>query len=43
MDLDFVVAEQITSDEFLDKGYTVGQQSGKKFTPREYKIDRGYA
>ena len=39
MDLDFVVAEQITSDEFLDKGYTVDQQSGKKFTPRGYKID----
>ena len=39
MDLDFAVAEQITSDKLLDKGYTVDQYSSKKFTPRGYKID----
>jgi len=38
-DLDFVVAEQITNDEFLDKGYKIDQQNDKKFTPRGYKID----
>ena len=38
-DLDFVVAEQITTDEFLDKGYKIDQQRDKKFTPRGYKID----
>lgn len=38
-DLDFVVAEQITIDEFLDKGYKIDQQKDKKFTPRGYKID----
>ena len=35
-DLDFVVAKQITVDEFLDKGYKIDLQ-GKKFTPRNYK------
>ena len=39
LDLDFVVAEQITVDEFLDKGYKIDQQGDKKFTPRGYKID----
>ena len=38
-DLDFVVAEQITTDELLDKGYKIEQQGDKKFTPRGYKID----
>ncbi|KEQ56391.1 Nucleotidyl transferase of unknown function protein [Marine Group I thaumarchaeote SCGC AAA799-P11] len=38
-DLDFVVAEQITNDEFLDKGYKIDLQRGRKFTPRGYKID----
>ena len=37
-DLDFVVAKQITVDEFLDKGYKIDLQ-GKKFTPRNYKVD----
>ncbi len=38
-DLDFVVAEQISNDEFLDKGYKIDLQKGRKFTPRGYKID----
>ena len=38
-DLDFVVAEQISIDEFLDKGYKINRQKDKKFTPRGYKID----
>ncbi len=38
-DLDFVVSEQITTDEFLDKGYKIDQQGDRKFTPRGYKID----
>ena len=38
-DLDFVVAEQIGIDEFLDKGYKINWQKNKKFTPRGYKID----
>ena len=38
-DLDFVVAEQITTDDLLDKGYKTDQQRGKKSTPRGYKID----
>lgn len=38
-DLDFVVAEQITIDEFLDKGYKINQQQDKISTPRDYKID----
>lgn len=37
-DLDFVIAKQITDDEFLEKGYTIDPQ-GKKYTPRRYKID----
>ena len=39
LDLDFAVAEPITTDEFLNKGYKIDQQSGKTFTPRGYKID----
>ncbi len=38
-DLDFVVAEQITIDEFLSKGRKIDQQRDKKSTPRGYKID----
>ena len=39
MDLDFVVAEQIPTDEFLSKGYKIDPQRGTKLTPRRYKID----
>lgn len=38
-DLDFGVAEQITRDEFLKKGYRIVGHNDKKFTPRGYKID----
>ncbi len=38
-DLDFVVAKQITIDEFLNKGYKINQQQNKIFTSRNYKID----
>lgn len=39
MDLDFVVAAQVTVDEFLAKGYTIDPRNDDKFTPRGYKID----
>lgn len=39
LDLDFVVAEQITNDEFLARGYKINQPRDNKFTPRGYKID----
>ncbi len=32
--LDFVVAEQITTDEFLAKGYKIDQQRQKNHTER---------
>lgn len=38
-DLDFVVAGQITKEQFLDKGYYVDPHTDEKFTPRRYKID----
>ncbi len=39
LDLDFVVAEQITFNQFLDKGYKIDSKNDRKFTPRGYKID----
>lgn len=39
LDLDFVVAEQITFNQFLDKGYKIDSKDGRKFPPRGYKID----
>lgn len=40
-DLDFVVAEQITREEFLNLEYRFIEENGKEkiYTPRNYKID----
>jgi len=40
-DLDFVVAEQITREEFLNLKYRFVEENGKEktYTPRNYKID----
>lgn len=40
-DLDFVVAEQITREEFLNLEYRFVEENGKEriYTPRNYKID----
>ena len=40
-DLDFVVAEQITREEFLNLNYRFIEENGKEktYTPRNYKID----
>ena len=38
-DLDFVVAEQISNDEYLEKGYKIDLQKDKKISPRGFKID----
>ncbi len=38
-DLDLVVAGQVTTDEFLNKGYKIDHQNARKTTPRGYRID----
>lgn len=40
-DLDFVVAEQITREKFLNLNYRFVEENGKEktYTPRNYKID----
>ena len=41
-DLDFVVAEKISNDKFLEKGYKTDPQKDEIFTPNGYKIDVYY-
>jgi len=40
-DIDFVIADEISNDELLNKQYKIVQENGKekKYTPRGYKID----
>ena len=37
-DLDFVVAEQISVDEFLDKGYKINRQKTKNLLQEDTKL-----
>jgi len=40
-DIDFVIADEVSNEELLDKQYKIVQENGKekKYTPRGYKID----
>lgn len=40
-DIDFVIADEISNEELLNKQYKIVQENGKekKYTPRGYKID----
>lgn len=40
-DIDFVMADEISNEELLDKKYKIVHENGKekKYTPRGYKID----
>jgi len=40
-DIDFVIANEISNEELIEKQYRIRQENGKekKYTPRGYKID----